>query len=152
MSRGWECKREKIERIICSSENKIYNLHQAFWSTWLRSDYWYGRNSPGFLKTAGSYQTLREISGFTNHISVLSLTLAVEEFSLLSLNLRVMCYITFMHKRHVYHHTWLHVSWWNLNSIWVWNCAVVMQVEATGQLGVEHMWLLSTFLPTSCGI
>ena len=70
--RGWECKRQKIERIICSSENKICNLHQAFRSTWLRSDCWYGRNSPGFLKTAGSYQTLWGISGFTNYIPVLS--------------------------------------------------------------------------------
>ena len=39
------------------------------------------------------------------------LTLAVEEFSLLSLNLKVMCYIAFMYKRPVYHHTWLQGSW-----------------------------------------
>ena len=35
------------------------------------------------------------------------LTLAVEEFSLFSLNLKVMCYIAFMCKRPVHQHTWL---------------------------------------------
>lgn len=151
VSRGWECKREKIDRIICSSENKIYNLYQASWSAWLRSDYWYRRNSRGFpdswvvSDSQGNLRAHSLRSCSLPHPGSWGLFIVVT-------HLKAMCSITFIYKRHVDHHTWLHVSWWNLNSIWVWYCAVVMQVEAMGELGDGHTRLLSTFLSTSCGI